>query len=106
MDRSSVIFLVSKSYEQNEIGAFIPVTTERKVYCDVRSITRAEWYDAGRQGFKPELAFVMYAPDYKGEDEVIYRNHRYSIYRTYIAQNEIIELYCQDIGGLKQEKTS
>lgn len=106
MDRSNTILLVAKTYDQNEIGAFMPVKTERKVYCDVRSITRAEWYDAGRQGFKPEIAFVMFAPDYRGEDEVIFNGHRYSIYRTYIAQNEIIELYCQDIGGLKQEKTS
>lgn len=102
MDRSSVIFLVSKSYEQNEIGAFIPVTTERKVYCDVRSITRAEWYDAGRQGFKPDISFVMFAPDYQGEDEVEYNSRKYSIYRTYLAQNEALELYCQSIGGVAQ----
>lgn len=104
MDRSNVIYLVSKSYTQNSIGAFIPVNTERMVYCDVRSITRTEWYDAGRQGFKPELMFVMFAPDYHGEDELLFNGHRYGIYRTYIAQNESIELYCEDKGGLKQQE--
>lgn len=104
MDRSNVIYLISKAYAQNSIGAFIPVKTKRMVYCDVRSITRAEWYDAGRQGLKPDYSFVMFAPDYQGENELLFNGVRYSIYRTYLAQNETIELYCQKIGGLRQDE--
>lgn len=104
MDRSNVIYLVSKTYEQNSIGAFIPVRTERMVFCDVQSITRAEWYDAGRSGFKPDISFIMFGPDYNGEDEVIFNGVKYSIYRTYIGRNETLELYCQKIGGIAQNE--
>lgn len=103
MDRSNTIKLIGKTYDQNRFGQYEPHKTERKVYCDVRSITRAEWYEAGRSGFKPDISFVMFAPDYHGENELEFNGHKYSIYRTYIGQNETIELYCQDIGGIKQE---
>lgn len=102
MDRSSTIKLIGKAYAQDAIGQYIPTPTERQAYCDVRSITRAEWYDAGRNGFKPDISFTMFAPDYHGEDEVEWEGKRYSVYRTYIGQNESVELYCQSIGGLKQ----
>lgn len=102
MDRSNVIKLVGKSFVQDTIGQYRPTESLREVYCDVRSITRAEWYDAGRKGFQPDFSIVMFAPDYEGEDELIFDGRRYSIYRTYIGQNETIELYCQSIGGLKQ----
>ena len=103
MDRSNVIYLISKSYAPNSFGQYETTEARRKVYCDVHSITRAEWYDAGRSGFKPEIEFVMFAPDYHGEDELEFNGRKYSIYRTYIAQNEALELYCQSIGGLRQE---
>lgn len=106
MDRSNVISLISKTYAADSIGQYVPTLVKRQVYCDVRSITRAEWYDAGRQGFKPDISFVMFAPDYQGEDEVEYNSRKYSIYRTYLAQNEALELYCQDIGGIEQDDGS
>lgn len=103
MDRSNVIYLIGKTYAADSIGQYVPTQVKREVYCDVRSITRAEWYDAGRQGFKPDISFVMFAPDYQGENEIEYNERRYSVYRTYISQNEALELYCQTIGGLEQE---
>lgn len=102
MDRSNVINLISKTYDVDSIGQYVPILSKRQVYCDVRSITRAEWYDAGRQGFKPDISFVMFAPDYQGEDLIEWNSRKYSVYRTYIAQNETLELYCQDIGGIEQ----
>lgn len=106
MDRSNVINLISKTYAADSIGQYKPELSAREVYCDVRSITRAEWYDAGRQGFKPDISFVMFAPDYQGEDLIEWNGRRYSVYRTYIAQNEALELYCQDIGGIEQDDGS
>lgn len=106
MDRSNVINLISKTYAADSIGQYKPELSAREVYCDVRSITRAEWYDAGRQGFKPDISFVMFAPDYQGEDLIEWNGRKYSVYRTYIAQNEALELYCQDIGGIEQDDGS
>lgn len=102
MDRSNIIYLISKTYTQNAFGQFEETEKERKVFCNVRSISRAEWYDAGRIGFNPDITFNMFAPDYHGEEVVRWKDTKYKIYRTYIGQNEIIELYCQKIGGILQ----
>ena len=102
MDRSNVIYLISKTYAPNDFGQYEETKTERMVYCDVRSVTRDEWYEAGRQGFRPEFEFVMFRPDYHGENEVKFRDRYYSIYRTYVGRDEDIELYVQEIAGIKQ----
>lgn len=100
MDRSDVIKLISETYTQDEIGQYISQETERTVFCDVRSVSRSEWFNAGRDGLQPELMFVMFAPDYQGEKIVEYKGSRYGIYRTYVGRNEQIELYAEAKGGL------
>jgi hypothetical protein len=37
----------------------------------------------------------MFGPDYNGERFLEYKGTVYTIYRTYITRNEIIELYCE-----------
>lgn len=102
MDQSNVINLISEVQAQDDIGQFVSTEISRQVYCDVRSITRAEWFDAGRNGMQPALIFVMFAPDYEGEKIVEYNGNRYGIYRTYVGRNERIELYAEPKGGLHE----
>lgn len=100
MDRSNVIYLISETYEQDEIGQFISTEIKHQVFCDVRSITRSEWYDAGRDGMQPSYIFTMFRHDYNGEKIVEFEGNRYGIYRTYIDRNEQIELYVEEKGGI------
>lgn len=100
MDRSTIITLVGVTYVQDAIKQYVPTETRRDVYADVRSISRTEWFDAGRNGLNPSLAFHMFEPDYHGEDIVEYNGKRYGVYRTYRALNETIELYCEEKSGL------
>ena len=100
MDRSNVIYLVNETYTKDATGQSIAAETRREVYCDVRSITRTEWFEAGRAGLQPGYVFIMFAPDYQGEKIAEYNGHRYGIYRTYIGRNERIELYVEEKGGL------
>lgn len=95
MDRSSVVYLVSSNPTQDELGVFHDNPTERKVYCDVRSISQREWYEGGRNGLNPEFQVVMFKYDYQGEDVLKYNDEYYTIYRTYVDRNENIELYCE-----------
>lgn len=99
MDRSSVISLVSESYTQDTIGQYIATETLRQVYCDVRSMYRSEWFEAGRDGLQPAYVFTMFAPDYSGEKIVEYNGKRYGVYRTYVGRNETLELYVEEKGG-------
>lgn len=100
MDRSNVIKLIKEICTQDSIGQFVPVETSRQVYCDVRSITRTEWFEAGRNGMQPAFAFIMFGPDYEGEKIIEFNGKRYGIYRTYIGRNDTIELYAEEKGGL------
>lgn len=99
MDRSNVCYLVSKTYTQDALGQFIPTEVSTMVYCDIQSVTRAEWMNAGQQGLKPEWKVTMFAPDYNGEDIVDIAigssRVRYGVYRTYVAKDETLELYLE-----------
>lgn len=100
MDRSNVIKLIKGTKTKDEIGQLISAEIERQVYCDVWSIQREEWAEAGRNGFRPMYDFVIFAPDYEGEKIVEYEGKRYGVYRTYIGKNERIHLYSEAKGGV------
>lgn len=99
MDRSEVLTLIGTTRTQDEYGIWRETPTARNVFCQVNSITRSEFFDAGRNGLNPEFMFSMFAGDYEGERVCEYREQKYSIYRTYIARNDVIELYAERKGG-------
>ena len=100
MDRSNVLVLVSQTYQMDDIGQQVPVETTREVFCNIASISRAEWFDAGRSGLKPEYRATMFAYDYAGETYAELDGVRYSVYRTYLGSNETIELYLERKAGV------
>lgn len=100
MDRSTVIYLVNITYTTDAIGQQIAIENKEPVYASVSSITRAEWFDAGRTGFKPEYAFTLFEPDYEGQTIVEYNSKRYGVYRTYRGKNETLELYTESKAGV------
>lgn len=67
--------------------------------CNVESVTRAEFFEAGRNGLNPEYVFTLFFGDYCGERVVVFNGNRYSVYRVYQAKNDIVELYVQREGG-------
>lgn len=100
MDRSNIITLISETYGRNEYGVEVVTGTSRKdVYCQVNSITRAEFFDAGRNGLNPEFMFSMFAGNYSGEQTVEFNGNTYSVYRTYMGRSDTIELYVERKGG-------
>lgn len=54
---------------------------------------------AGQMGFKPELRFKVWRSEYSGENIVKYNDVRYSIYRTFEAEDGRIELYAERRSG-------
>lgn len=99
MDRSEVITLVSERKTQNDFGVWETTKTSRDVFCQVDSVTRSEFFEAGRNGLNPEFRFTMFAGDYEGEQIVIYKGKSYGVYRTYIGRTDDIELYVERKGG-------
>lgn len=100
MDRSNVLYLVSSSYVMDEYGVRRPVKEQRKVYCDVQSVSSAEFFQGGAQGLKPDLRFTMSRFDYGDEEECIFEGKAYAIYRTYRGRDDSIELYVEKKQGV------
>lgn len=95
MDRSDVLTLIATTYQADEYGVQKATETRRNVFCNVSSVTRTEWFDGGRNGLNPELRFTMFFYDYAGEELCEFNGVRYSVYRTYRAQDDSIELYVE-----------
>ena len=99
MDRSEVITLVGSTKTQNAFGVWEETKTLTDVFCQVDSVTRAEFFEGGRNGLNPQFRFTMFFGDYEGERTVIYKGNPYSVYRTYQGRNDTIELYVERKGG-------
>lgn len=95
MDRSNVCYLIAETATQDDYGVMQTTKTERMVFCNVSSVTQTEWFEGGRSGLNPELRVTMFAYDYGNEELVKVNNIIYSIYRTYITDNDEIELYLE-----------
>ena len=106
MDRSDVVTLVGYTQEQDEFGVWRPTPTERDVYCSVESVTRAEFFEGGRNGLNPEYKLTMFYADYNGEDTVVYNGIAYGVYRTFHAKTDELELYVERKGGVNRGENS
>lgn len=99
MDRSDEIKLITESWAEDTYGVLQPTETTKTVFCDVGSVTGSEIAEFGRNGINPELRMTMFRYDYGGQRIVEYNGDRYSVYRTYFARNDTIELYVERRGG-------
>lgn len=99
MDRSDIVNLYTDVITYDDYGVARKTRTAKQVYCKVDSVTRAEFFDAGKSGLKPEYRITMFFGDYDGETVVGYNGRLYSVYRTYLAKTDIIELYVERQGG-------
>ena len=99
MDRSEVITLLSTTKQQDDYGVWRETETGHDVFCQVDSVTRAEFFEGGRSGLNPEFRMTMFFGDYNDEKTLIYKGKSYAVYRTYIGKNDTIELYVERKGG-------
>lgn len=104
MDRSDIVNLYHDTVTYDDYGVGRKTRTAKQIYCKVDSVTRAEFFDAGRSGLNPEYRITMFFGDYDGETVVGYKGRLYSVYRTYQAKTDIIELYVERQGGIDGEE--
>lgn len=94
------ISLISSAWSKDAYGVDHPTETSREIFARVESVSRAEFFEGGRNGLNPEYKFTVFAEDYQGEQIVSYNGSRYGIYRTYRATGDYMELYAERKGGL------
>ena len=83
MRRVGIVYLITESPEARGV---LDETTEtrRKTYCEERSLSMAEVYQASATGFSP--SFRLRQPqdfEYRGETLCEYKGERYRIIREY-----------------------
>ncbi|MCH4205187.1 MAG: phage head closure protein [Solobacterium sp.] len=95
MDRSEKVKLISRSFINDENGIQQPTETVIEIYANVKSASRSEWFEGGRNGLNPQYVFNVYDDEYTNEDVIEYDGTRYSIYRTYLNPDGRIDLYAE-----------
>lgn len=104
MRRDTPIYLISESYTLDDYGIPIPTQTKTKVFGTVSSVTGKEWFEGGRSGLNPEYRIEIYPFEYNGEKILEKDGMLYSIYRTYQAKNDSLELYVERKQGDRDDE--
>ena len=98
MLKANVLDLITVSPEAAGVGTE-PEETRRTVFCTIRSIGQQEAYLALGQGLNPELKVILaHDFEYEGERLCELDGVRYDILRTYVTEEDTIELTLQRIG--------
>lgn len=99
MERDHIATLIAQAHEKDALLQLVPTETRREVFCTVGSIQQSEFFAAGRSGLKAQMRLTVFAEDYRGEELVEVDGVKYEIYRTYLGDNERLELYLKKRGG-------
>lgn len=100
MKRYGSCKLISEEFTEDDIGQKVAEETAKECFCEIGSVSRAEWFSAGQNGFKPEMVLTIFDADYNGEKICEVDEERYGIYRTYRPDFTHIELYLQKKAGV------
>lgn len=103
MEYMEIIYLVSQSIEEDDIGnntsSFI---SSKKCYAKKQSVRSNEYYNAVAVGMNPSVEFVIKRLNYNGEKEIEWNNEKYSVVRTIDPKNKFdIVLVCSKKIGVK-----
>ena len=96
-----IAYLIGYTITMNSYKQEVKTEAKSMIYCRKTSISRSEFYNAGRQNLQPAFVLTTAIIDYHGELEVEIDDVRYGIYRTYEVDQDYIELYCEKKGGLQ-----
>lgn len=77
--------------EFNEVS----IEDKIEVFCNIKSVNRIDFYNAGNVGLKPSLIITMHYFEYNGEKHVIFDGNRFEVLKTYM-NGDLIELMVGD----------
>lgn len=96
----ATIKLIAVTQTPDAIGVPVLAESVREIFCTADSVTRREFFEAGRNGLNPEWKFTVFAPDYGGELTVEFEGRRYGVYRSYrLGNSDYMELYAERKAG-------
>ncbi|MBG9983340.1 phage head closure protein [Aerococcaceae bacterium DSM 111022] len=89
------VTLITKNEKQDKYKNVIYDEERITILCREESITRAEFYNAGREGHKPSVTLVIHPYEYFRQQELEYKGQRYRVIRTFSDDIEELELVCE-----------
>lgn len=94
MVRADVLTLIAETPAAHGVfDTFTP--TERTVFCTVRSASYSDILAAKSEGLTPEIVFrLSHDFEYAGEKIAEFHGVQYNVDRTYVSQEDWIELTC------------
>ena len=101
MKRVGIVYLITESPEARGVLEQ-PTETRRKTYCEEKSLSMSEVYQARASGFSPVYRLTLPQDfEYKGETLCEYRGERYEIIRDYRDEKtgDSTELTIQRVRG-------
>lgn len=98
MRHNQVIYLISVTITEDEIGNQIETLTERKVYANEFSVSASEFYGAAQTGLRPEKVFEIKSFEYQQETKL---RHNTAVYRIIRAETrgEKTRLTCEKVAA-------
>lgn len=82
-----VIKLISTEWNEDKYGNQIAEVTVRRVFCDVESVGRSEFYQAAQADIHPEYLFILsHYKDYRGEKFINYTDWMGKTHSLYVTR--------------------
>ena len=107
MKKVGIVYLITESPEAR--GVLDSVTeTRRKTYCEEKSLSMSETYQARASGFAPTIRLLLPQEfEYRGETLCEYQGERYEIIRNYRDEKtgDSTELTLQRVRGNASTET-
>ena len=94
MNFNDVIELIAVTYEKDSINQDVEKETPRTVFCNRRSISQSEFFQAGNIGIRTSHKFILNLWDYNNETLIRYKGDVFHVYRTF-ETGDYIELYVE-----------
>ena len=107
MKRVGIVYLITEKPEARGV-LDAPMETRRKTYCDEKSLSMSEVYQARASGFSPVYRLVLPQDfEYRGETLCEYKGERYEILRDYRDEKtgDSTELTIQRVRGNASAET-
>lgn len=104
MTKIGKITLITETQTQDTIGQIVTSESTVDVIGEVKSVTQSEYMSGRQDGLSPAFVFLVSIFAYSGQTIVSYKGERFSVYRTYEADENTIELYCErEVGSTGEE---
>ena len=98
MDRDTELILITPVMAADTYG--IPQEGEpirRSVFARVESVSRSEFFEAGRNGLRPDYKMTMFSYDYEGEKIVEFNGRRFNVVRAFQSEFDVKTLILSEV---------